>query len=90
MVLDPFLGSGTTCIAALEFKRKSIGIEILHEYYNLSKSNIKKFIFLDINLRVKLPYHMPKLTYPEIFEYISSQIIKPFYGHWFSLIGTAK
>ena len=44
MVLDPFLGSGTTCIAALELDRKSIGIEIFEGYYGLADNNIKKYI----------------------------------------------
>jgi DNA modification methylase len=43
MVLDPFLGSGTTCIAALELDRKSIGIEIFEGYYALANNNIKKY-----------------------------------------------
>ena len=43
-VLDPFMGSGTTGIAALELKRKFIGIEIDKEHYSraaqrLSRSN---------------------------------------------------
>ncbi|MEW6211931.1 MAG: site-specific DNA-methyltransferase [Acidobacteriota bacterium] len=39
-VLDPFLGSGTTCMVAKELWRNSIGIEIKEEYYRLAKSNI--------------------------------------------------
>lgn len=39
-VLDPFLGSGTTCIVAQRMYRNSIGIEILKEYYEISKSRI--------------------------------------------------
>ena len=42
-MLDPFLGSGTTCIAALELDRKSIGIEIFEGYYELANNNIKKY-----------------------------------------------
>ena len=42
LVLDPFLGSGTTSIAAFELDRNSIGIEIKPEYYNLALENIKK------------------------------------------------
>jgi len=41
MVLDPFLGSGTTSIIAGQLGRNSIGIEILPEYYELSISNFK-------------------------------------------------
>ncbi|MCR5679094.1 MAG: site-specific DNA-methyltransferase [Prevotella sp.] len=37
-VLDPFMGSGTTNIAATKLLRNSIGIEILPEYYNRVKS----------------------------------------------------
>ena len=36
-VLDPFLGSGTTCEAAQELNRNSVGIEILPEYCELSR-----------------------------------------------------
>lgn len=32
-VLDPFLGSGTTCRVAYDMNRNSIGIELLDEYY---------------------------------------------------------
>ena len=39
-VLDPFLGSGTTSVAAIEFDRNSIGIEIKEEYYQLAIQNI--------------------------------------------------
>lgn len=42
VVLDPFLGSGTTSIAAIEMDRNSIGIEILEEYYKLALENISQ------------------------------------------------
>jgi DNA modification methylase len=41
-VLDPFSGSGTTCIAAMKLNRNSIGIEISDEYYELSQDRINK------------------------------------------------
>lgn len=41
-VLDPFMGSGTTSVAALELKRNSIGIEILQEHYDLAVSNLEQ------------------------------------------------
>ncbi len=46
-VLDPFLGSGTTCLVATELGRRSIGIEIKDEYYQLAKSNIEKVFGYD-------------------------------------------
>lgn len=41
VVLDPFLGSGTTAIAAKMLNRKYIGIEMNEDYYNLSKNRIE-------------------------------------------------
>lgn len=41
IVLDPFLGSGTTAIACLNTNRKHIGIEINKEYYDICKKRIK-------------------------------------------------
>jgi DNA modification methylase len=40
VILDPFAGSGTTCMAAYELNRSFIGIEIKEEYYQLALSNI--------------------------------------------------
>ena len=40
-VLDPFVGSGTTCIAAKGLWRNSIGIEIKEEYYQLAKAQVE-------------------------------------------------
>ena len=40
IVLDPFMGSGTTVIAAAQNKRKGIGIEIDKEYCELAKRRI--------------------------------------------------
>ena len=40
VVLDPFMGSGTTGLAALELNRRFIGIEMCEEYFNLSKDRI--------------------------------------------------
>lgn len=42
IILDPFLGSGTTLIAACLNNRKGIGVEIDKEYCNLAISRLKK------------------------------------------------
>jgi len=42
MVLDPFMGSGTTGISALNLGRKFIGIDNKQEYCELSKDRISK------------------------------------------------
>lgn len=40
VVLDPFVGSGTTCLAAYELDRHYIGIEKKEEYYQLALANL--------------------------------------------------
>lgn len=40
-VLDPFMGSGTTLIVANRMKRNSIGIDIIPEYYEMLKQQLK-------------------------------------------------
>lgn len=41
-VLDPFLGSGTTSLAALKLSRNSIGYEINKEYLTVTKQRLMK------------------------------------------------
>lgn len=43
IVLDPFCGSGTTCLAALKSGRKYIGYDIVPEYVELAKRRIKQY-----------------------------------------------
>ena len=40
-VLDPFMGSGTTAIAARNLNRQYVGIEISKEYMNLAEERIR-------------------------------------------------
>jgi site-specific DNA-methyltransferase (adenine-specific) len=41
LVLDPFIGSGTTAIACLDLKRHYIGIETMDYYYQLAQDSIE-------------------------------------------------
>lgn len=41
VILDPFMGSGTTAISAVNFKRKYIGIDISPEYCEMARERIK-------------------------------------------------
>ncbi|EFO68650.1 site-specific DNA-methyltransferase [Lactobacillus iners] len=43
VILDPFMGSGSTGESALKLDRKFIGIEIKPEYYQIACSRLKKF-----------------------------------------------
>jgi len=40
LVLDPFIGSGTTAVAAIETKRDFIGIEMMPQYAKLAQKNV--------------------------------------------------
>ena len=42
LVLDPFMGIGSTGIAAIKSNRKFIGIEIDETYFNTAKERIKE------------------------------------------------
>lgn len=42
-VLDPFMGSGTTVIMALEMGRKAIGIDIVPEYVEMVEKEVSVF-----------------------------------------------
>jgi len=42
IILDPFMGSGTTAIAAINFKRNFVGIDISPEYCEMAKKRIKQ------------------------------------------------
>ena len=44
VVLDPFCGSGTTCIAALETNRHFVGFDIDPGYVELSRRRIREFL----------------------------------------------
>lgn len=44
VVIDPFVGSGTTCLAAIKTGRKYIGYEIDEEYVKLAEKRIKKVL----------------------------------------------
>ena len=45
VVLDPFMGSGTTGEAALNLNRRFIGIEVDKEHYSRTKQRLSKLNF---------------------------------------------
>lgn len=48
VVLDPFIGSGTTAVAAIQLWRNYVGIDISYEYVNLACSRVS-------DLQIQLP-----------------------------------
>lgn len=50
VVLDPFAGSGTTCIASLKTRRKYVAYEIDKKYCELAERRIKEFLQEQITL----------------------------------------
>ena len=59
IILDPFMGSGTTALAAFVEGRRFIGAEIQNEYYDISVNRIKEAQKGNINLREDLPVMKP-------------------------------
>jgi site-specific DNA-methyltransferase (adenine-specific)/site-specific DNA-methyltransferase (cytosine-N4-specific) len=45
IVLDPFMGSGTTVIVANKMGRLGVGIEIKEEYFNIAKESLEPGLF---------------------------------------------
>ena len=44
VILDPFMGSGTTALAAIDNERDYIGIELSESYTKLAQERIKKHV----------------------------------------------
>lgn len=44
LVLDPFIGSGTTAVAAINTERKYIGFEQDDKYFEIAKSRLEKLV----------------------------------------------
>lgn len=55
LILDPFMGSGTTAVSAIKNNRNYIGFEISNNYYNLSLKRINETIInvQDSNLKIE-------------------------------------
>lgn len=63
LIFDPFLGTGTTVIAALKNKRGAIGIELTDKYFNISNKSIFEILSYNKNL------NFPKLIQGDALQY---------------------
>jgi len=59
-VLDPFMGSGTTLSVANRMKRNSIGIEIVPEYYEMVRKELKPVELYLLEPKVKYEKAKPE------------------------------
>lgn len=59
VVFDPFMGSGTTALAALIEQRKFIGSELKHEYYEIAYNRINNALHGNIKIRNDAPVMKP-------------------------------
>lgn len=80
VVLDPFMGSGTSCIAALLENRKFIGSEIQKKYFDITKNRINDFFNGTIKVREDIPVLKPNQNtsvakLPEEFRKIRKGIV---------------
>jgi site-specific DNA-methyltransferase (adenine-specific) len=62
-VLDPFMGSGTTILVANRMKRHSIGIEVVPEYFEMVKKQIKPVELILLEPIVKYETIKPSRRY---------------------------
>jgi site-specific DNA-methyltransferase (adenine-specific) len=54
IVLDPFMGSGTSAVAAETLNRRWIGIELSENYTNIGRERVKPFVALNRQLKLDI------------------------------------
>ena len=57
IILDPFMGSGTTAISAIKSERKFIGYDISEEYINLANKRLQPYLS-----QIKFHFESVKMT----------------------------
>ncbi len=94
VVLDPFAGSGTSCIAAKELGRNYIGIEIKKEYCELAAMNITATV---INTQLMANHHqyheelnVADQNYQIYHNYLIQHVLTPFYDKRFEKLNKLK
>lgn len=59
LILDPFMGSGTTGVAAYIENRRFVGAEILQAYYEIAVSRLEESINGTVKIREDKPVAKP-------------------------------
>ena len=63
VVLDPFMGSGTTLFVAKKMRRNSVGIEIIQEYFDEVKKQLNPLELYLMEPKIKYGKDKPKRRY---------------------------
>lgn len=59
LVLDPFLGVGSTVVAAVLNGRKGVGSEIVEDYYNWAVERVESALQGALRVREDKPVYVP-------------------------------
>lgn len=59
LILDPFMGSGTTGVAAYVENRRFVGAEILKKYYDIAVNRLKETVSGNVKIREDKPVAKP-------------------------------
>ena len=59
LVFDPFMGVGTTAVAAVINQRRAAGAEIIKRYYDLSVDRIRQALVGELRIRPDKPVYQP-------------------------------
>ncbi|NJN86385.1 MAG: DNA methylase [Leptolyngbyaceae cyanobacterium SL_7_1] len=98
-VLDPFLGSGTTCVAAKELGRNYVGIEMNEKYCELAVHNTEQAKFnsqrLSVHSRDSIyqseEYNfMSESIYQTYYDYLVENVLTPFYEKRFEKLSKLR
>ena len=73
IILDPFMGSGTTGVACIRTGRKFIGIELDPGYYRIACDRIRR----ELDTYLGGPMFAPKADNPELFAETTGAKLKP-------------
>lgn len=81
VVLDPYMGAGTTGVAAVLEKRKFVGAELSEDYYKIAKKRIQQAIDGTVRVRPDKPVAEPNpkmevARLPEEFRIAREKVLK--------------
>ena len=62
LIFDPYMGSGTTGVAAILEGRRFVGAEIQDSYYEIAKDRIRQTIEGTVRVRPDVPVYEPNLN----------------------------